>query len=169
MKLMTLAEAEAVLAHHEAVELAVDIPGTLATLVDEPHYELPSIGYELRGMEAVKAWYERTLGYWAEREITAVKRVHAFSPESRSICREAHVRITIDGQVVHCNYSAVITISEDGKISNERLYTDPYFASMHLPALGEDFADVPGVTPMPWFKHMPGTPVMPFQTQGTRA
>ena len=51
MEKLTLQQMEELLAVHEEAEFNMDLDATLATLVDNPVYELPSIGWHIEGKE----------------------------------------------------------------------------------------------------------------------
>lgn len=151
-KQLTWDEAEAVLKAHEKAEMDVDYDATIATIVDDPVYELPTLGYMLEGAEAVHEFYRRTLPYFAKFDVYADVRVHALSKDGTVLAREAYPYITVDGEKVQCNYSTIVVLEGD-KIKSERLYVDPVFGSYFAESLGEDFEQVPGVIVMPWLKH----------------
>lgn len=153
MSTLTLEEVEAILRGHEKAEMDVDYDATIATLVDHPIYELPTVGYKLDGPEAVHEFYRRTLPFFAALDVYADKRVHALDDTGTVLCREAWPYVTIDGEKVQCNYSTVVVV-EDGKIKSERLYVDPLFGSLFVEALGEDFDQIPGVERLPWLEKM---------------
>lgn len=145
-------EAMAVLKAHEKAELDVDYEATIATLADNPVYELPTLGLKFEGAEAVHEFYRRTLPYFAKLDVYADMRVHALSEDGHTVAREAYPYVVVDGKKVQCNYSALIVV-EDGKIKSERLYVDPVFGAYFADSLGEDFEKLPGVTVMPWLQH----------------
>lgn len=148
---LTLEEIEKVLYAHEAVEAAVDLEGTMATVVDDPYYELPINGLQIAGREAVYELYRRTLPFFDKLEISAEKRVHGLAPNT--LCREAHVTVSVNGERVTGNYSVVIEV-RDNLIAGERLYTDPFFARLFAESLGNDFINVPGVAKLPWAQYV---------------
>lgn len=139
----TLQQMEELLAVHEMAEFQVDLDATMATLVDNPVYELPSLGWRIEGRSAVRETYRRLLHGSDKRNMWADKRVHAISEDSLS--REAYVYVdTEDGRVTG-QYFAVIAFEGD-KISGERMYMDTTFAKAMAEILGPDFGDVPGVS-----------------------
>src|SRR5262245_33916153 len=74
---MTLDEMEALLARHEEAEFNMDVDATMATLVDNPVYELPGLGWHIAGQDAVRETYRRMLPGGESLNIWADKRVHA--------------------------------------------------------------------------------------------
>ncbi|MGU3498745.1 hypothetical protein [Mycobacterium sp. C31M] len=143
---MTKNEMEEVLLAHEKGELEEDLDATMATLVDNPHYELPTLGYAFDGYDAVREAYSRIMPGTRTRNVAAKMRVHAI--DSNTLVREAHVSFnTRSGERVNGNYIVVMSFDPEQKlISGERMYMDTNFAAMMSENLGPDFADVPGVT-----------------------
>lgn len=143
MGTFTIQQMEELLAIHEMAEFKLDIDATLATLVDDPRYELPSIGWSIKGKDAVRELYARMLTGGDERNIWADKRVHAIN--DTTLCREAYVYFDTGEGRVTGQYFAVIVFSGD-RILGERLYMDKAFADVMSQILGADFGDVPGVS-----------------------
>ncbi|MFN6551782.1 hypothetical protein ACP6C7_13900 [Mycolicibacterium septicum] len=143
---MTKNEMEEVLLAHEKGELEEDLDATMATLVDNPHYELPTLGYAFDGYDAVREAYSRIMPGTRTRNVAAKMRVHA--SDSNTLVREAHVSFnTRSGERVNGNYIVVMSFDPEQRlISGERMYMDTNFAAMMSENLGPDFADVPGVT-----------------------
>ncbi|AIY48003.1 hypothetical protein [Mycolicibacterium fortuitum] len=143
---MTKNEMEEILLAHEKGELEEDLDATMATLVANPHYELPTLGYAFDGYDAVREAYSRIMPGTRTRNVAAKMRVHAI--DSNTLVREAHVSFnTRSGQRVNGNYIVVMSFDPEQKlISGERMYMDTNFAAMMSENLGPDFADVPGVT-----------------------
>lgn len=145
---LTKKEMEAILLEHEIAELEQDIDATMATLVPEPQYELASLGWAIRGRDAVRETYNRILSYASTRDVAAEKRVHAIA--ENTLLRESHVSFnTKDGKRVTGNYLVVMCFDPELKlITGERMYMDPLFAQMMAEELGDDFGEVPGVSLM---------------------
>ncbi|MCC3312356.1 nuclear transport factor 2 family protein [Nocardia africana] len=144
MSQFTREQMEELLALHEKAEFELDLDATLETLVDNPVYELPALGWHIEGKDAVRETYERLLRGGDERNMWADKRVHAISENSLS--REAYVYIdTADGKRVTGQYFVVMEFEGD-KIAGERMYMDTTFAQVMEEILGPDFGEVPGVS-----------------------
>ncbi|MCV7065911.1 hypothetical protein H7H51_09600 [Mycolicibacterium farcinogenes] len=145
MKELTKKEMEAILLAHEKGELEEDLDATMATLVDNPHYELPALGFAFDGREAVREAYSRILPGTRDRNVAAQMRVHAMS--HNTLVREAHVSFTkSNGERVTGGYIVVMSFDPEQKlISGERMYMDTNFAEMMAENLGPDFASLPGV------------------------
>jgi len=136
-------EMEELLAIHEMAEFNLDIDATVATLVENPQYELPSCGWSIKGKDAVRELYRRMLIGGDKRNIWADKRVHAIN--ETTLCREAYVYFDTEKGRVTGQYFAVVEF-KDNLILGERLYMDSTFAAAMNEVLGADFGDVPGVS-----------------------
>lgn len=143
MSEFTLQQMEDLLALHEKAEFEMDLEATMATLVDNPVYELPSIGWHIEGRDAVLETYRRMLPGSEVRNVWADRRVHAIS--ENELCREAYVYFdTPEGRTTG-QYFAVMAFEGD-KILGERMYMDTSFAKAMTDILGPDFGDIPGVS-----------------------
>ena len=144
MEKLTLQQMEELLAVHEEAEFNMDLDATLVTLVDNPVYELPSIGWHIEGKEAVRETYVRMMAGSDIKNVWADKRTHAIS--DTELCREAYVYFdTAGGRRVTGQYFVIIEFA-DGKILGERMYMDTSFATAMTEILGPDFGDIPGVS-----------------------
>ncbi len=141
---LTKKEMEEILLAHEIAELEQDVDATMATLVDNPHYELAFFGLQVDGREAIREVYNRILR--DAGNVAAEKRVHAIAPNT--LIREAHMTFTNDdGERVNGLYLVVMSFDpETKKISGERMYQDPNFAGLMGKQLGSDFESLPGVS-----------------------
>jgi hypothetical protein len=143
---LTLQQMEELLAIHEMAEFNLDLDGTMATLVDNPIYELPALNWYIEGRDAVRETYRRLLHGGDVRNLWAEKRTHAVT--ASSLCREAYVYIDTDeGGRVTGRYNVVMDFEGD-KIAGERMFMDATFAKAMHEILGPDFGDVPGVSPL---------------------
>ena len=143
---LTLEQMEELLAIHEMAEFNLDIDGTMATLVDNPIYELPALNWYIEGWDAVKETYRRLLHGGDVRNLWAEKRTHAIT--ASSLCREAYVFLDTDAGVrVTGRYNVVMDFEGD-KIAGERMFMDATFAKAVTEILGPDFGDIPGVYPL---------------------
>ncbi|MEV6060950.1 hypothetical protein ACIGO9_19100 [Nocardia asteroides] len=139
----TLEQMEELLAVHETAEFNLDIDATMATLVENPVYELPALGWHIEGQEAVRETYKRLLHGGDVRNIWADKRVHATS--ATSLTREAYVYFDTEEGRVTGQYFVAMDFDGD-KIAGERMYMDTTFAKAMTEILGPDFGDIPGVS-----------------------
>lgn len=145
---LTKKEMEEILLEHEIAELEQDVERTMATLGPNPRYELPALGYAISGTDAVRETYNRILGYNIERDVAAEMRVHAVA--ENTLIREAVVSFNMpDGSRRSGTYIVVMSFdAETKKIIGERMYMDPHFAEYMSDQIGDNFDQVPGVTPL---------------------
>lgn len=143
MTKLSLQQMEELLAIHEMAEFNLDIDGTMATLVDNPIYELPAINWHIEGQEAVRETYRRLLHGGDVRNIWADKRTHAVS--ENSLCREAYVYFDTDEGRVTGRYMVTMDFAGD-KIAGERMFMDATFARAMNDILGPDFGEIAGVS-----------------------
>ena len=143
---LTKSEMEDLLLEHEVAELEMDVERTMRTLIDDPQYELPTLGYAIRGADAVRETYRRIMRTVVDRDIAAEMRVHAIA--DNTLIREAVVSMNLaDGRRVSGTYSVIMSFDADKrKITGERMYMDTNFAAYMTEQLGDDFHEVPGVT-----------------------
>ncbi|GEE01684.1 hypothetical protein nbrc107696_21300 [Gordonia spumicola] len=141
---LTKKEMEEILLAHEIAELEQDVEATMATLVENPHYELVFFGLQVDGRDAIREVYKRILN--DAGGVAAEKRVHAVAPNT--LIREAHMTFTDDdGERINGLYLVVMSFDpETKKISGERMYQDPNFAGLMAKNLGPDFENLPGVS-----------------------
>lgn len=143
---MTVEEMDQILIVHEIAEFDNDIEAVMATLVEDPQYELPSMGWHIKGEHAVRELYKRWLGGADKRNIWAEKRIQAYSANGDAMVRDAFVFYDDDnGNRVTSRYSTAFSF-ENGLISGERMFMEPPFAKVMNDILGPDFGDVEGVS-----------------------
>jgi len=146
MEKLTPEQMEEVLIVHETAEFDNDLDAVMSTLVANPVYELPSIGWHIEGTEGVRELYRRWLSGAEKRNVWAEKRVQAFSTDENALIRDAYVYYDgDDGQRTTARYSTAISF-EGRLISGERMFMETPFAKIMYDILGADFADVPGVS-----------------------
>jgi hypothetical protein len=143
---LTKSEMEDLLLEHEIAELEMDVERTMRTLIDDPQYELPTLGFAIRGAEAVRETYRRIMRTVVDRDIAAEMRVHAIA--ANTLIREACVSFNLaDGRRVTGLYSVIMAFDpEQKKITGERMYMDTNFAAYMTEQLGDDFDQLDGVT-----------------------
>lgn len=138
---LTLEQMEELLIAHETAEFNMDLDGVMATLVEHPVFEMPAVGLQIEGYEAVREMYRRFLAGGDRMNIWADRRVHAVS--DNELVREAYVYFdTPEGRVTG-QYCVVLTFEGD-KLLGEKFYMDVTFAKAMSEALG-DILDLPGV------------------------
>ena len=143
---LTKSEMEDLLLEHEVAELEMDVERTMRTLIDDPQYELPTLGYAIRGADAVRETYRRIMRTVVDRDIAAEMRVHAIA--DNTLVREACVSFNLaTGERVTGLYSVIMAFDPEVKlITGERMYMDTNFAAYMTEQLGDDFDQIPGVT-----------------------
>lgn len=143
---LTTKEMEAILIAHEVAELAFNIEATMATVAPDPHWELCFAGLAVDGWDAVYEMYRRVLIPLPGFAPAAQRRVHAVA--DNTLIREAHITFeNARGERVTGVYCVILEFDPDlKKIKGERMYLDPLFAEGMIQALGEDFAQLPGVS-----------------------
>lgn len=136
---------EAILLTHEIAELESDVEATLATLAENPHYEIAMLGLAVDGIDAVRELYKRILPK-GNQDVAAKARVHAMA--KNTLVREAVMSFNnTQGERVTGLYIVVMEFDpETGLISGERMYADPNFGGMMAEQIGEDFVNFPGVS-----------------------
>jgi len=144
---LTRQEMEDIMFEHEKAELEFDVAATMATLVPDPHYELPFLGLAVDGWDAIEETYRRIILPGArDRNVQAVAR--GYMEGKNTLTREAHVTVDDDdGNRVTGTYMVVMEFDPaTKKIKGERMYADTVFGGMMAKLLGDDFATLPGVT-----------------------
>jgi hypothetical protein len=134
---------EQVLAAHELAEFEMDVDATMATLTDDPVYELPGLGWRISGRDAVAEMYRRLLPSGEKYSIVAERRVQA--ADSSTLFREAFLYFDSNEGRTTGGYIVAIAFEGD-KIAGERMYMDSSMAKMMAEVLGSDFGDIPGVS-----------------------
>ncbi|MFN6551801.1 hypothetical protein ACP6C7_13995 [Mycolicibacterium septicum] len=146
MAKMTAEEMDHILIVHEIAEFDNDVEAVMATLADNPQYELPNMGWHIKGEVAVRELYNRWLSGADKRNIWAEKRVQAYSADGDAMIRDAFVFYDNDaGERVTSRYSTAFSF-ENGKISGERMFMEPPFAKVMNDILGPDFGEIEGVS-----------------------
>ena len=152
MKKLSIEEMDAILLAHEIAELEGDVEKTMETVAPNPHYEFPSHGLAADGRDAVRAHYNRALPKPADQEkrfVAAERRIDNLYG-TNALVREAWVSFTKDdGERVTGLYLVVMEFDPElKKITSERLYCDTTFAEMLSEDVDEEYARVPGVSPI---------------------
>ncbi len=144
---LTRQEMEELLLAHEIAELEYDIDATMATLVPNPHFELCFMGLAVDGWDAVREMYSRMLFRGGEeRNLQADARI--VMVDNNHIVREALISFDNDeGQRATGLYNVVVEFDPElKKIKGERMYGDLTYGQFMTKIIGEDLAQMPGVT-----------------------
>ena len=115
---------------HAAVEGAGDAPATLATLDDDPSYELLPIGLIFRGRDAVQRCYEHFFANF-HRRIKDVA-LHAEWISDEGVLHEYTLHIgNHDGSTTPHRLVVILKFGRAGKLAGERIYaSDALFELM---------------------------------------
>jgi hypothetical protein len=137
---MTVDDREAMIAvahAHAAAEAEGDIEQTMATLDDDPLYELQPIGLSLRGRASARKYYEH---FFAE----CMPRVSGYDLRSEWVTDEGLGQEYVlhldngNGGVTHHPIIGILIFGRDGKLSGERIYaSDELLRIMFGPLLSE--------------------------------
>jgi len=107
---------------HAAAEAEGDIEATMATLDDDPVYELQPIGRVLRGRDAARAYYEH---FFAECQ----PRISGYELRSEWVTDEGvgqeyvlYLDAPANGTGTRHAIIGILTFGEGGKLSGERIY-----------------------------------------------
>ena len=119
---------------HAAAEEAGDMDATMATLDDDPVYELLPIGRELRGRDNARRYSEY---FFAQ----CMPQIAGFELRSEWITDEGvgqEYRLSVAGPDGPVRYDiiGILTFGQDGKLSGERLWaSDDMFRILFGPVL----------------------------------
>src|SRR5262249_41337696 len=121
---------------HAAAEAAGDLEQTMATLDDDPVYELQPRGVILRGRDAARRYYEHFFA-------NVMPRVTGFELRSEWVTDDGVLQeytLFVDGLDAPAGHSisGILTFGDDAKLSGERLYaSDALLEFMFGPVLDE--------------------------------
>lgn len=143
MTKLTRDQMEALQLVHEAAEFDLDLDAVMETLVDNPVYEIPALGWHIEGQDAVRETYRRMLPGADKVNMWADRRAHATS--DTELCREAYVYFdTPEGRKT--GHYFVLMEFEGDRIRGERMYMCDTYAKAMADVLGPDFGEIPGVS-----------------------
>lgn len=115
-------EAQVAVAHaHAAAEAEADTDRTMATLDDDPVYELQPIGLRLRGRDTARRYYEH---FFAE----CMPRMAGYDLRSEWVTDEGVGQEYVlhvdngDGTTTHHPIIGILTFGKGEKLSGERIY-----------------------------------------------
>jgi hypothetical protein len=139
---------------HMDAEIRQDIEGVMATLVDNPYYEIHPLGLRISGKEAVREMYRKLL----PGSFTYIVQSRAMTFNTGD---PNHVWLGPDGVVIRefCTVqpptgpsfeiSEMAIFSFDGPLlKGEQFYCNAPLAGLFKGALGADFEALPGVERM---------------------
>lgn len=141
----TVDQLETYLDAHAQAEFALDIDATMATVIENPFYELHPMGYRIEGAEAVAEMYRRMLPSYMANVRRADLRTKLFGDNSIT-CEYRFAIRQPDGGWLTAYRMGIVEFAEDGRVLSERDYISTAMADLMTNALGEDFIAVPGVS-----------------------
>jgi hypothetical protein len=105
---------------HSAAEAAGDLAATLATLDDEPIYELQPVGLTFGGMAAVRSYYEYFFESFMPRAVGSSKRGEWIGDDA--IAEEYGIDLTMPGGAVeHHAIIGILVFGQNG-LAGERIW-----------------------------------------------
>ena len=106
---------------HAAAERAGDIEATMATLDDDPTYELQPMGVVLRGRDVARRYYEHFFSDCQRRVRRSELRSEWIT--DRGVLQEYTLHVLDpDGITSRHDVVAILSFGSAGKLSGERLY-----------------------------------------------
>jgi hypothetical protein len=135
---------------HESFEFDNDVDGIMSTLIDTPVYELYPRGVRIKGPDAVRVFYERTLWIFRqldprERELETRQVVSIAFGDTHLAAEFSDVFELPNGTTKRLQSIAVVQFQGD-LLVGERLYLDHILGSLIDQSLGADFFARPDVT-----------------------
>lgn len=143
---------------HGAAERASDVEAVMATLCDDPYYELFPLNYRMEGLAAVREFYVRMLG--ADRPGSSTFRITDISGNlgdlnspcdviwmgnDSMVSRDDLFMTDDEGRERAMRYLSIFTL-KGMKLEGERIYMSAGGADYIRKILGDDFIQVPGVS-----------------------
>ena len=131
---------------HMEAEQARDLDRVMATLCDQPYFELHPLGYRISTWDAVEEKYRRTMaGVWADvHEDKVVGMWSAHDGGESLVVHDVAECDLRDGSTGILQALTIFDFSGD-KIKGERVYMSSLAARVVGAALGDDFGAVSGV------------------------
>jgi hypothetical protein len=104
---------------HARIETEGDLPGTMATLVDDPVYEFQPVGRVLRGRAGVERYYVHLMEHFLPK-VESADIVDEWCNEN-ALAQEYDVLVRVDGQLERHRVVGVLVVGEE-KLLGERIY-----------------------------------------------
>jgi hypothetical protein len=105
---------------HADLEAKGDLEGTMATLVEDPVYELWPIGLQMRGREQVRRYYENLLGVFVP-STRGYELIDEWVNE-RSVTQEYRIDLEVDGRLESHRVVGILHRGSDDLLEGERVY-----------------------------------------------
>lgn len=105
---------------HAAAEAACDIEATMATLDDDPTYELQPAGLVLRGRDFARSYYEHFFA-------NCLPHITGYALRSEwiadgGVLQEYTLHVNTDGTNVRHDIIGILVFGSDGTLAGERIY-----------------------------------------------
>lgn len=124
---MTIEELKKLVEKHALLENNHDIEGVLATLVDEPLYEIYPARLKLQGKEGVRAFYREHFDYFFPL-ITSFKLINEWwSPETACMEYDLFLKSPYDEKPMRI---VVVLTAQDNLLLGERFYISDELARL---------------------------------------
>ncbi|MCJ0902447.1 nuclear transport factor 2 family protein [Rhodococcus sp. ARC_M6] len=122
---------------HTVAEAAGDLEATLATLDDDPVYELQPIGRAMRGSDKARRFYEHFFANF--KPLVEGRELRSQWVTDDGVGQEYTLWLRLpDGSTERHDIIGVLTFGENAKLSGERVYTsDLLLSRMFGPLLDE--------------------------------
>ncbi len=104
---------------HARIETEGDLPGTMATLVEDPVYEFQPVGRVLRGRAGVERYYRHLMEHFLPN-VESAEIVDEWCNEN-SLTQEYDVTIRVDGGEERHRVTGILVVGEE-KLLGERIY-----------------------------------------------
>jgi hypothetical protein len=148
MKGLTREEMEELFEAHGRAEFELSTEATMATVGENPRWEIPGLGLAVIGRDAVAEMYRRTLPCFPPRKHEVKNRTFVVG-ENVIVYESYAIFDTHQGERVTGSYVLIMEFDpETKKIISERVYGDTVLANMQAEDLGEGFDSYPGVVPL---------------------
>ena len=139
---------------HAAAEKTLNVDGIMATLCEDPVYEIFPAGLRLQGKPAVREFYEKILpaftvevppasGFFGKLSDSPVEIL--WIGEESIVSRDDFMLVGKDGTARDFRHLTVVSLSGD-LLLGEMMFSTAACAEVMLEALGEEFLTRPGVS-----------------------
>jgi hypothetical protein len=143
---------------HTDAEVRLDIDAVMATVCDDPFYEIQPLGYLISGRDAVRTYYERALPIFKRLKPGPVPSGSFGGGQSTDyvgnrglVIRDDAVFEAEDGVRIRIKALSLLVVDEaSGLLKGEHIYVNAAMGRLFQEALGHDFVYQPGVAVENW-------------------
>ena len=107
---------------HARAEADGDLEATLATLDDDPFYELLPVGLCFRGRQAAQVYYEHFFSTF--RPMAQSSELRGEYVSSHGLAQEYVLKLRLTGGIEECHPLVSVLTFGDAALSGERVYAD---------------------------------------------